>query len=258
VEPFPPFPFVFPPIAMSQQQSHQSNNSNVIEVHDDDSSEGDLSTWIGCGKRYSNVPAFVSNALLRLVSVSETSKPLLPSRTLKVSELLQMSLPAVSSASVFLSPSSCFTDVEPNVTTAFLLGRTIPSVAFVTKLRGAAGQAMLDGKKSIRDWKSRDTYLPFESLGVWSDLTEASTAQMSWKTALAWLKSQNSIPQILGDRVNAILDAAVWHGRLPGLGSHSDITEMADFFSRRWLTDSHVDTMIKFLKTQITASGSET
>jgi len=54
--------------------------------------------------------ASVSNALLRLVSVSETSKPLLSSSTLRVSELLQMSLPALSSASFFLSPLSCRTD----------------------------------------------------------------------------------------------------------------------------------------------------
>ncbi|KAF8902547.1 hypothetical protein CPB84DRAFT_1746559 [Gymnopilus junonius] len=127
-------------------------------------SPGDLSSWMNSGKLYKDVPDFVSDELLHRLSLSEKLERLLPPPTLTISELLDFDIPPIQDTAIFRSVKSCFSNIEPQYTNVFL----------VKRLREEAGQAMLDGKVSIVDWKNKDVYLPFEVLSFWDYLHDAA------------------------------------------------------------------------------------
>jgi hypothetical protein len=112
-------------------------------------------------------------------------------------------------------------------------------------LMAHAGQAMLDGKTSVQHWDKKDIYLPFHALGMWDLILEAGTAKKAWQDALMWLDRQRDIPiQYIG-RVMKLLGTVPWKDYVKGLGLGLTMTEMAVFLSQEWLSDTHIDSMLR-------------
>ncbi|KAF8959326.1 hypothetical protein BDZ97DRAFT_1923016 [Flammula alnicola] len=221
------------------------SNPNSTSLHD----------WIGKEKAYKDVPTFVSQELLRRVALSDVEQAFLPSKTLPISSLLAIKFTQVQTLTLVL-PASCFSEKEPNTLLNALLEWPLPSREYVNKLRDLAGQAMLDGKNSIKEWtrKDKQIYLPFSSLTFWSLLHDALAAKISWERGLGWVKQQK-IPPTLATRVEAVINRVPWTGSVTSLGGFlSSITDMALFLSREMLSDSHVDLMLARLAVRVSKS----
>ena len=209
-----------------------------------------IDEWIKTGKTYQDVPHFVSLELQHRVATPAEARALLPDPSLPISGLLSAVFCQQIQTLQFVVPSSCFSEHPPNASFQDLLQRPIPNSDFLRRLRSHAGQAMLDGKCSIKDWTRAGIYLPFGALGFWYSLHEAATAKVAWQRASVWLASQD-VPSNMKSRINDLLLKTQWSGTLSSLGSHTTVTGMAAFLSSEMLTESHVETMLSCLRVRI-------
>ncbi|TFY58101.1 hypothetical protein EVG20_g8282 [Dentipellis fragilis] len=181
-----------------------------------------LSEWIGKNKTFEKVPQDVQYALMKRLDLSADAIHLLPANSLPVPQLLEFSAPRLVDGLQIISPASCFTDLEINTTVVSLLTFDIPSTSFVQKLCAAAGQAILDGKTSLRDWRNSDRYLPLEAIEFWQWLMDVIHAQKAWNRALRWLDDQvkrNPTLEALQGRVKQILIRVAWRKPFSTLGN---------------------------------------
>ncbi|KAF7420714.1 hypothetical protein PC9H_011232 [Pleurotus ostreatus] len=211
----------------------------------------DLSLWIGVGKEYCNVPEAIANELKSRISLSDTSRSMLPPPRLTISELLATQLPPEATTWVLKDARAAFCNIPANTPLSYLLlpNRPLPPRPFLIKLRNAAGQAMLDGSVSIKHWGAHDIYLPFEALGLWYALSDFVKAQTAWKTALRW--TANVFPHDNSSRtarMTSIFQSLHWEGLIPKLGRASEVTHMAQFLSSSSLSSSHIDAMLLRLR----------
>jgi len=210
-----------------------------------------IDEWIQNGRTYKDVPHFVSLELQRRVATPPEAEALLPNPSLPISGLLSAVFCQQIQTLQFVIPSSCFSEHPPNASPfQDLLQRPIPNPDFIRRLRSHAGQAMLDGKCSIKDWTRTGIYLPFGVLGFWSSLLEAATAKVAWQRASVWLERQD-VPSSMKSRINDLLSKTQWSGTLTSLGSHTSVTSMATFLSSEMLTESHVETILSYLRVRI-------
>ena len=84
-----------------------------------------------------------------------------------------------------------------------------------------------------------------DALRMWHLILEAGTAKKAWQDALMWLDRQRKIPVQYIGRVMKLLGIVPWKDYVKGLGSGLTITEMAVFLSQEWLSDAHIDTMLR-------------
>ncbi|TFY80575.1 hypothetical protein EWM64_g3442 [Hericium alpestre] len=232
------------------------SSDNRIEIRDTPppATPEILEEWIGRGKIYKNVPEPIASELCRRVSISADGIALIPDASLSVLDLLQHKLPPRSSSLNFVALHSCFSDLQANTPLAQLLDMQTPPQEVLRKLRDFAGQAMLDGKRSVCYWTRTDVRLSFSALGFWAALSEAITAKATWTAALSWLQKQVTLDPSLAAlqlRVNTVLASTPWKGFVEGLGRHASATEMSMFLSRKHLTDVHVDTMLRLLAVRL-------
>jgi hypothetical protein len=105
---------------------------------------------------------------------------------------------------------------------------------------------MLDGKVSIRHWDRRDIFLPFDALGTWAFILEIDAAKKAWIYALRWMEEHHTIPEEYTARIKSLLCQVPWKDHIKGLGSESDLTttDIATFLSKKWLSDTHIRTML--------------
>ncbi|KAN0139177.1 hypothetical protein V8E53_002678 [Lactarius tabidus] len=204
---------------------------------------GDANQWIGQGKKYHDVPEFVSKELCRRTSAPPTETPLLPSPWLPVICLLDFPTPPITLLKG-INAEEIFSHNRATHTSSECLQLSVPSHKILEALRACAGQAMLDGKISVQHWDKRDVFLPFDSLGMWSLILEADIAKKAWQDALAWLDQQHEIPIQYIAQVTKLLAIVPWKDGVKGPGSGLSITEMAGFLSQKWLSDSHIDSML--------------
>lgn len=206
---------------------------------------GDLSLWIRQGRQYHNVPEYVSTELSRCTSPLPTETSLLPSPLLPIIHLLDFPTPPITPSLKGINAEATFSHNEATHTSSECLRLPAPSHGILQVLRACAGQAMLDGKTSVQHWDKRDVFLPFDALGMWDLVLEADTAKEAWSDALAWLYQQRNIPiQYIG-QVTKLLGIVPWKDYVKGLGSGLSITETAVFLSEKWLSDAHIDTMLR-------------
>lgn len=221
------------------------------------SSSSNISGWIGKGKIYEDIPSFISKELLQRLEIPHNARDLLPSDTQPISVLITMEFPPVRTLTL-VHPSSCFSDREPNTTVDTLWERPVPSREFINKLRSLAGQAMLDGKTSIRDWmqKENQIYLPFSALKFWSMLLDCISTKLSWTRAMTWFRDQR-LPSNLIARIETTITQIPWNGSIRSLGGFVNVTDMALFLSDQMLSESHVDAMLALLRLRVSDSHSE-
>jgi len=223
-------------------------HSDANAVEDLTSHEvGDLSLWIGKRKVYHNVPNYVANELCRRTSPLPSLLELLPSASLPVLQLLGFTTPRITSAILVTTPNTLFSFHEPTHMSLECCQIPAPTSDFLRQLRAYSGQAMLDGKVSIRHWDREDVFLPFDALGTWALILEINTAKRAWIDALHWLESEeqlHTIPEEYTARIKSLLCQVPWKDHIKGLGSGLTTTEMATFLSKKWLSDAHIHTML--------------
>ncbi|KAH9015478.1 hypothetical protein EDB84DRAFT_1679909 [Lactarius hengduanensis] len=206
---------------------------------------GDVNLWIGQGKRYHNVPSYVSDELCRRMSAVPAVTPLLPSPSLSVFLLLDFPTPPITKLRQCVDPEAAFSFNNATHTSSECLQLPAPSRTILNTLMACAGQAMLDGKISIRHWTHPDIFLPFDALGTWGLIVEADIAKKAWSNAMGWMNEQHkNIPEQYMSRVTTLLHTVPWNSHIKGLGSGLSTTDMATFLSNEWLSDTHLDSML--------------
>ncbi|KAI0259569.1 hypothetical protein BC834DRAFT_846661 [Gloeopeniophorella convolvens] len=181
-----------------------------------------LKEWIGTGQKYRDVPSSVSDELLRRLALPSSALELLPRDEVVIPELIKCDFPSILTQDTSKEAITYFSTRLPTTSElSSCLTRVVPSPACVRKLRDYAGQAMLDGKVSIRDptRAKSDLFLPFHVLTFWAELTEAIGAKQKWEASYQWLK------------------------------------RMSTMLSNEWLYDSHIDVMLSTMKLQRTQAG---
>ena len=210
---------------------------------------GDIDLWIGKHKEYHNVPNFVSNELCWRTSALPSVLAHLPSESLPILQLLETAPPQVTESFQSINPHDLFSLCETTHTSVECFRFPAPSSDFLTHLRACAGQAMLDGKRSIQHWEQRGIFLPFDALGTWDYILKIIAAKKAWIGALQWIEEQ---PQAISEqykiRIMSLLRQVSWKGYVKGLASSLTITDMAAFLSQEWLSDSHIDSMLTVTK----------
>ena len=202
-----------------------------------------MNLWIGQGKQYLNVPAYVSKELCHRTTALPMETSLLPSALLPVIHLLDFPLPPITTSQC-LDAEALFSHNAATHTSSECLRLPSPSPGILRALRACAGQAMLDGKISVRHWDKRDVFLPFDALGMWALIVEANTAQNAWRNALRWFHRQQEMPMEYAAKITNLLGTVSWKDYIKDLGSGLSITDMALFLSRKWLSDAHIDSML--------------
>ena len=218
----------------------------IIDLTSNAFEPGDIDLWIGQGKQYRDVPEFVSAELCRRMSALPAAEMLLlPSPMLPVMHLLDFPTPPITPSLKGIDAEAIFSHNKATHTSSKCLQLPSPSHEILQMLRACAGQAMLDGKTSVQHWDKRDIYLPFDALGMWDLILEASTAKKAWQDTLTWLDRQREVPIQYFGRVMKILGTVPWKDYVKGLGSGLRIMEMAAFLSQEWLSDTHIDSMLR-------------
>lgn len=210
---------------------------------------GDLSLWIGQQKEYHNVPAYVSNELCRRTSPLPSVLELFPSASLPVLELLGFPTPRITDTALAIPPDEVFSFNEATHSSLECCQLPAPTRKLLRQLRASAGQAMLDGKVSIRHWHKGDVFLPFDALGTWAFILEIDTAKKAWIDALHWMEEHHhTIPEEYMARIMSLLGQVPWKDHVKGLGSGLTTTDMATFLSKKWLSDAHIHTMLATMR----------
>ncbi|KAN0139136.1 hypothetical protein V8E53_003025 [Lactarius tabidus] len=205
---------------------------------------GDVNPWIGQGKKYHDVLAYVSKELCRRTSALPTETSLLPSPLLPVIHLLDFPTPPITQSLPGINAELIFSHNIATHTSSECLRLPAPSHDLLKVLRSCSGQAMLDGKVSVQHWDNMNIFLPFDALGTWGLIVDADTAKKTWRRALRWLDQQQEIPTQYIARVMKLLGAVPWNDSVKGLGSGLSIVDMAVFLSQEWLSDAHLDSML--------------
>ncbi|KAF5331103.1 hypothetical protein D9619_006031 [Psilocybe cf. subviscida] len=219
-----------------------------------------LEKWIGKSKNYKNVPLAVSAELLRRLALSDEESALLPDKNLNIPQLINVSIPSVEpflSYSKGSAPASCFTSRSPTLTLSDIAGQRVPHLDLLNALRDAAGQAMLDGHISIRDWRDKSSThcLPFNAITFWRRLHKAAEAQEKWSLALHWLKRQ-VIPADIITRVEEAISRTPWKGEIRSLGELGlSLTHLSKFLSEEMLDDGHIDAMLQRVRVRLQAES---
>ena len=233
---------------MSAKPHHPDTNA-IEDLTAHDPEVGDLSLWIGKQKKYHNVPKYVSDELCQRTSLLPSVLELLPPASLPVLQLLEFPTPRNMDAILGKTSDKLFSFYKATHTSLECCQIPAPTNDFLRQLRASAGQAMLDGKVSIQHWDRKDVFLPFDALGTWAFILEIDTAKKAWINALRWMEEQHhNIPEEYVTHIKSLLGQVPWKGYIKGLGSNLTTTEMATFLSKKWLSDTHIYTMLAVTK----------
>ncbi|TFY51253.1 hypothetical protein EVG20_g11086 [Dentipellis fragilis] len=232
---------------------------NIIFIDDIEPTQPvDLSQWIRAGKVFNASPQSVRNALAERISLSADARALLPSNDTTISDFLEFRAPRLVKTLQIVSPASCFSDIQANKTVLSMLQDDVPLPAFVSALRSVAGQAILDGKVSIRDWRHSGIFLPLDAIGLWQDMAKIIEAQQAWVKACFWLEKQvqrNPALKDHQDRVERTLAHVPWNQVLGRLGNFISSSETAIILSNEWICDGLIDTMLTALATRLRSAN---
>jgi hypothetical protein len=221
-------------------------NSGTQTTEDLTTSEkGDIALWIGKNKIYCNVPGFILDELcLRTSALPFVTAQIVP-LSLPVMQLVDVSMPRVTASLQGINPRSLFSFHGATHTSLECINLEIPDKSLLSKLRDCAGQAMLDGKRTVQHWDRTDVFLPFDALGTWYLLLEVDTAKQSWARAIQWLKRHRcTIPEHHFTHIMKHLENVPWKDEVKGLKTGLQTTDMAAFLSQDWLSDIHITSML--------------
>jgi len=206
--------------------------------------------WIQAGKLYnvSTIPLYVILEKNKCMAMPNNFciNPHFPPPIIPITQFVAWKLPRLSSEITAIQAMSWFSKDEPNSDTSILWTRAVPSRDFIKNIEEAAGQAWLDGAKSITDLRYNDgtDRLPLWTISFWRKITTTHELQTMWERSISWLQREKS-PN--SGAAMELLTSLPWNATLTyGRGTmHSSL--LSRFLGTAWLTDEHVDMMMEEL-----------
>ncbi|KAJ6600108.1 hypothetical protein B0H10DRAFT_2196455 [Mycena sp. CBHHK59/15] len=152
--------------------------------------------WIGKGKSYSgDLPGEVLQAKITAFMPPEPAVGLVPAGSLPVMEFAAIALPRQSSELAYGESRLWFSDDAPTTDIGVLKDRTrsIPPQAVLDLLGRKAGQAWLNGAKSVIDPRYNEgaDRFPLWVLTYWMEMACTVGHQSNWKRSIAWLENEH-------------------------------------------------------------------
>jgi hypothetical protein len=213
--------------------------------------------------KYRDVPDFVHSTFNSLSVLPSTIETLhLPNTRMSVPAFIAYSLPTKTPVQPLPDPFSYFSNSEPHeissASTSLLRSLPIPPRAVLDKIIHQAGQAWLDGYKSIvYSHTGHDRRFPFWILQYWKRVTEILPAHQAWTSADRYLttlqKKSSEHTRRAADDFRALLHALPWDGKIYSFSDDDAVHRLAAFASRDWLADIHETFMLEELQRQIAA-----
>jgi hypothetical protein len=177
----------------------------------------------------------------------------LPKTSLSVTEFLSCELPRVSSELISSKASLWFNPEPPNIPMdSTLFKRSIPSPDFLKQLEDVSGQAWFDGAKSVVDQRFNDgkDRLPLWIISYWREVARFQGIHSLWKTSMSWLdreQSRGKVSPELIQQVRQSLGKISWNSQMSYCRGTIFTSELTRFLGTAWLSDNHINTMIKEL-----------
>jgi hypothetical protein len=167
--------------------------NNVLDLELDAAMVFCQDEWIGQGKKYTDVPPYVSRALIEAQRLPETARSKFPHMDMSVMEFLDVKLSTVSTELVTTDIGEWFGNFSPQSNVTALFTRAIPPQHLVLKLEEEIGQAWFDGAESIVDrrFSSKGESSPLWTLTYWREMSRIVRVQRDWREALNWLAVQS-------------------------------------------------------------------
>ena len=216
------------------------------------------SDWIGQGKNYANVPAFVHWKKDNEMEIPQNflQNARLPEAKLSVKEFVTLKLPQISSEIISNKVTGWFSEDPPSTSNMQTLQRSIPSPTFITQLEEAVGQAWLDGAKSVIDWRVSDgaDRLPLWIITFWREAERISGIQSMWKQSIKWLPCKEgwkrngkvTVPSDpMRNHAHGLLGSLQWNGRMDYCNKMTLTSQLSRFLGTFWLSDDHINMMVE-------------
>jgi hypothetical protein len=171
--------------------------------------------WIGKGKKYRDIPGFVSDALQAEIAIPTSIIPHLLSPDLYIPEAVAITPHKQDYTLTSYKTTKWFSSKEPMsdvMALNILSSRALPSDATQEMIRSAVGQKWLDGAQSIIDPrfnKGQDCF-PLWVINYWQRMSRDRRGLQQWMNVICclteWLKEPvvaaeyHSLDEILGSR----------------------------------------------------------
>ncbi|PPQ87016.1 hypothetical protein CVT24_002722, partial [Panaeolus cyanescens] len=189
---------------------------------------------------------------------------IIPAQNLSVLDLIHAPLPPIRTqgpaGDTYSVKHQLFSSELPDTThITALLSIPIPPLNILHRLKSDAAQEWLDGSNSVAIAKNEGFhYLPLWIISVWTQIIlDVVPARELWTCAVTWLRREEL--NIFQDTVNNCLSSLAslsWYTNLSPLlstqSSHSfSKSTLAQYMSRKWLTDAHVDQLMALIQNEI-------
>ncbi|KAG1848235.1 hypothetical protein F4604DRAFT_1687775 [Suillus subluteus] len=180
---------------------------------------------------------------------------LLPPDDISVADLINFRLPEIGKWPF----SEKITFQEDMVRCEFFLRAEIPPEPYVEELRKNVGQAILDGKISMRDPRTTNDRLPLWVIEFWWALHRVHSSKMEWSEGKNWIrkKQEAGYHQRVFRNIERQLNILPWnkllHGPAAGVGRSTK--HLLRFLSDdEWLSDALVDMMTAHLASHLSTN----
>ncbi|KAK7058169.1 hypothetical protein R3P38DRAFT_3547667 [Favolaschia claudopus] len=234
----------------------------IVDCASDDETieQWNPAVWIGQGKRYENVPAYVDSARRRVLTLPSNAAAMLPPTTLPISQFLLYNLPPVSQINdaVDLETTYTFEDPTPDLE-GLLRFLAIPSRRLVNQLVDGFGQAWFDGRKSIHTTLNPEIAYPFWILTFWRDMLDATEAKARWLRAERWLHLTGKTREEteLKLQVRGIWSVVGWRHELECFAG-LPVDSLANLLADDMLDSRVIDALLALLSLRARLTGDET
>lgn len=195
---------------------------------------------------------------------------MLPGPSTTVREIIQLTLPSVSSFPLDQDPSSFFVQGDPTcVDQQTIATIEVPGPALLDALLSALPGALKSGARSVRllhmARAQRET-LPMWVVPFWQGVRSARASQAMWTKAEAFLlrDSSNALwveregrpaaAIIMRQTLDLLYDVKV-EGIIKGFSDEENTTRLATLASREWLATPHINMYLELLKKDVARAG---
>jgi hypothetical protein len=226
--------------------------------------------WIKAGKVYnSTLPSYVFLERSERMTVPDTFKAtrttIFPPPAIPITNFLAWKLPRQSSEIIASRASLWFSTDKPTTDVSVLQTRAVPPTDFIKMLEEAGGQAWLDGANSVVDhrYNNGTDRLPLWTVSFWKEIAGLHNLQAGWKRAVSWLQREmvrQADAQSKEVIVNAtkLLDSLPWKTSTSYGHGMTDTFLLSWFLGTAWLSDEHIDIMMKELDAETTYTTPKT
>lgn len=221
----------------------------------------DKKHWIGTGRQY---PTRALDVPLGLIYYCDAkcqipeaiNHDLFLDSQVTVKALLTYKLPKIAVSLITVKAQNCFSNFEPEDITNSIGDWTIPSIAWVNKMKEHYPQAILDNMASVINPSYPGIRLPFWMIPFWLKMHRVHGIQQDWMKSMEWveqhLRNQKSkaMESALKETRN-ILDTLRWNEfmEIPGAdGANTTTHTLSTYLStNRMMSTDHINMMFSYL-----------